>query len=404
MPRRTRALLLALLAACARAPEDSTVDAVEAVEASEARVVRTDRADLPVAELEPEQLTRFREGDGLFEAVYREVDGLGPAYIRASCSDCHREDGRGPGVVTRVVQTSPIGASLVQAGWSPASPLGDTERPYVTAGATIPLLFPDGPEIRRTQRLPPAVFGRGLLEAIADAEIERLARAAADRDRPVRGRIARVRLPGASEELIGRFGLKAAAPTLTDFTARALHGDMGLTSPLYPEEAPNPEGLTDDAKPGVDVTLEDVELLADYVRMLALPTRTSARGEGARLFEEVGCATCHTPSLRTRPDYPLAAWADVDAFVYTDLLLHDMGDGLADGVREGDAGPREWRTAPLIGLRFLPAYLHDGRAPTIAAAIREHRGPGSEANDAVAAFDALGDEARRALIEFVSGL
>ena len=206
MPRRTRALLLALLAACARAPEDSTVDAVEAVEASEARVVRTDRADLPVAELEPEQLTRFREGDGLFEAVYREVDGLGPAYIRASCSDCHREDGRGPGVVTRVVQTSPIGASLVQAGWSPASPLGDTERPYVTAGATIPLLFPDGPEIRRTQRLPPAVFGRGLLEAIADAEIERLARAAADRDGPVRGRIARVRLPGASEELIGRFG------------------------------------------------------------------------------------------------------------------------------------------------------------------------------------------------------
>lgn len=393
MAHRTCIALLVALAGCSPAVDSESKEEPR-------RVVRSDRADLPLTGLEPVWLERFREGDALFEAVFREADGLGPSYIRASCSDCHRDDGRGPGRVTRVGRTSLAeatdGARLL--------PWGDTVRPYVTAGATMPLKEPEAVGLVVTHRLPPAVFGRGYLEAIADAEIERVARRAVARAGSVRGRIARVRAPGSGEARIGRFGLKATSPDLSDFTARALHGDMGLTSPLYPAEPSNPDGLTDDGKPGLDVTREDVERMADYVRLLALPSRTSVSAAGARAFDAVGCATCHVPSLRTRPDHPVAALADVEAFVYTDLLLHDMGEGLADGVREGDAGPREWRTAPLIGLRFFPAYLHDGRALTIEAAIVEHRGPGSEANDAVAAFEGLGDEERRALIEFVSGL
>jgi CxxC motif-containing protein (DUF1111 family) len=210
------------------------------------------------------------------------------------------------------------------------------------------------------------------------------------------------------DRLIGRFGLKARIASLDDFTADAFQGDMGITSPLRPSEFPNPDGLEDDDKPGVDVGFESVNRRAMYLRLLAIPIRRTSAA-GAELFARAECGACHVPSLRTRADYPVAQLADVDAPIYSDLLLHRMGDNLADGLPaevdiDGDAGSFEWRTAPLIGLRFNRTFLHDGRATSVEEAILQHRGAGSEANPSVAAFEGLTTAERAALIEFVEAL
>jgi CxxC motif-containing protein (DUF1111 family) len=392
-------LFVAALGACSNASR-----------ASGGRVVRVDRPDFPLLRARPDELSRFQAGDELFEVTMREPDGLGPLYIRASCGGCHAEDGRGPGFVRKM--------TVPDAGIdSTALPHGNTERPYTTAGATTPLVPPEDRAIATTRRFPPAVFARGYVEAVADDEIERVAREASERLGPIRGRIHRVRydseanpragFPSRSKgesNLIGRFGLKARIASIDEFCADALQGDMGITSPLRPSEPPNPEGLTDDEKPGVDVSADVVNLLADYVRLLEIPERARAIDAGPELFRATECASCHVPALRTRADYPIEALAGVEAPLYSDLLLHDMGTGLADGVTDGDAGPREWRTAPLIGLRFFPALLHDGRASSVEQAVLAHRSPGSEANESVGRYLALAEGERRLLLAFVESL
>jgi CxxC motif-containing protein (DUF1111 family) len=140
---------------------------------------------------------------------------------------------------------------------------------------------------------------------------------------------------------------------------------------------------------------------ASYMRLTAIPRRSGLTEEGARLFDEVKCAVCHRPTMRTRDDYPIAQLAGIDAPVFTDLLLHDMGDDLADGVADFEAGSRDYRTAPLLGLRFVRGYLHDGRAPTIEVAILHH---GGEAAESKALFQALGERDRAALLAYVHAL
>ena len=210
------------------------------------------------------------------------------------------------------------------------------------------------------------------------------------------------------EITIGRLGVKARIATMDDFTADAFQGDMGITSPLRPVEFRNPDDLADDMRPGVDVGLKSVNVRANYIRLLAIPVRV-AQPQAAALFEQAQCSSCHVPSLRTRADYPIAQLSDVDAPIYTDLLLHDMGRELADGLPadsggDGTATSFEWRTSPLIGLRFNNTFLHDGRAKSVEQAILSHRGEGSEANDAVDAFEALDDEQRESLLRFVEAL
>jgi CxxC motif-containing protein (DUF1111 family) len=270
--------------------------------------------------------------------------------------------------------------------------------------------------VRVSLRVGPPVLGRGYLEAVGDAEIVRAADAQAGRGDGVHGRVGYVVYgsepnpdptfnPHRKGDLvIGRFGMKARIATIDEFTADALQGDMGITSPLRPTEIPNPDGLTDDLKPGIDVTAESVNRRAMYVRLTAIPRRAGLTGEGRALFESAGCAVCHAPSMRTRPDYPIALLAGIDAPVFTDLLLHDMGGGLADGVAEGGAGARDWRTAPLIGLRFDKAYLHDGRARTVEEAILLHDGDGSEAASSIARFRALSPSDHDTLLAFVRAL
>ncbi len=191
------------------------------------------------------------------------------------------------------------------------------------------MLPPDGlPSVRVSARIGPAVFGRGWIEAVSDEAIAAQETRQAAQGGDVSGRANRL-----ADGRIGRLGVKARLADLETFTADAFHGDMGLTSPRLRTEVPNPDGLTDDLLPGVDLTDETVRLAAGYVRRLAIPARRLADAHGrASLFASVGCADCHAPSLRTRADFSVAAMAGRDAEVYSDLLLHDMGATLADGV------------------------------------------------------------------------
>jgi CxxC motif-containing protein (DUF1111 family) len=207
--------------------------------------------------------------------------------------------------------------------------------------------------------------------------------------------------------VIGRFGVKARIAALDDFTADAMQGDMGITSPLRPVEIANPEGLLDDAKPGVDVGIDSVNLRADYMRLIAIPERSlMGDARGRALFDQTGCASCHVPSMKTRADHPWPVLASQDAWIFTDLLLHDMGTGLSDSVTsvDGEAGPRDFRTAPLIGLRFMATFLHDGRATSVEQAVLAHDSDGSEAHASIGRFRALSDSDRAALVAWVESL
>jgi CxxC motif-containing protein (DUF1111 family) len=379
-------------------------------------VVPEDPSDNPFAGLDAEWHDRFVAGDALFEAVFRESQGLGPVYVRHSCGSCHADDARGPGSVRNMVLVGDDGTTpLVDQS---ALLYGHTVRPQRAAGAQQAVTLPEDGAVLVTVRFGPAVYGRGYLEAILDSEIERVAAAQRDASSEVSGRINRVpyqsdanpstrfhaHAPG-ELGLIGRFGLKARIATVDEFVADAYQGDMGITSPLRPLELPNPAGDHDEL-PGLDIDANTVNLVADYVRLLRIPTRGRAAqsARGAELFAAIGCADCHVPSLRTRPDYPVPQLADQDAPVYSDLLLHEMGPAFADGLPEFEAGSSEWKTAPLIGLRHLRNYLHDGRAATVEQAITLHGESGSEAQPSVARFLELDAGARAELLEFVSAL
>ncbi|APR78816.1 Putative thiol oxidoreductase with 2 cytochrome c heme-binding site [Minicystis rosea] len=379
------------------------------------KVVGNDPTDIPLAKATDDEAKRFLTGDARFDAVFRDVDGLGPLYIRQACGSCHQAAMRGPGAVQKM--------ALVEAdGITPLPdqselPNGHTARPYMTAGAHTPIAPPDEPDVKLSSRLGPAVFGRGYLEAVDDAEIVRLESEQASRDDGIHGRINRVTYhskPNPDQpyhaytegqtNIIGRFGFKARISTLDEFTADAFQGDMGLTTPLRPVELSNPDGLADDMKPGVDIDLATVNVVADYMRLLEIPERDLPTGRGQELFAEARCSACHAPSLKTSSSYPIAALAGIDAAVFTDFLLHDMGDALADGLAEESATSRTWKTAPLIGVRHLKGFLHDGRAKTVEMAVLAHEGPGSEANDSIARFRALSLQDRNALLAFVEAL
>ncbi|NUQ74051.1 MAG: hypothetical protein HUU21_10895 [Polyangiaceae bacterium] len=403
------ASFLAFSAACS-SPDPEPADPLAGL-----TVVGDDPTDVPLRGASNELVDRFLVGDALFDAVFREPDGLGPLYIRAACSSCHDGATRGPGAVQKVVLVEEDG--VTPAADQSSLAYGHTVRPYTAGGATTPITAPEGMGIKISQRLGPAVFGRGYMEAVDDAEIERVEAEQALRTDGIHGRINRVTYaskanPGqpyhayqeGQGDLIGRFGMKGRIATLDEFTADAAQGDMGITSPMRPDELINPDGLDDDAKAGVDIDIDAVNAMADYMRLLEIPDRKEPDARAAGLFEEMKCAVCHVPSLKTRADYPIQGLAGVEAPVYTDFLLHEMGDLLADGLTDGEASPGAWKTPPLIGLRHFTAFMHDGRAKSIEQAVLAHEGPGSEANEAVGLFKELPPEDRAALLEFVAGL
>lgn len=370
-----------------------------------------DAFDVPLDGLTAADVERFNDGDALFGLPFRPVDGLGPLFIRTSCASCHAEAGRGPGLVQKIVVVEADG--VTRAADQGALPFGHTIRPGLAAGATRPLVAPVGVAVKTTIRLGPPVIGRGYVEAVLDSEIERIAAEQAGRTDGIHGVINRVTFqsvpnPDTSffhhqtgDTVIGRFGMKARIATVDEFTADAFQGDMGMTTPMRPTELPNPEGLVDDLRAGIDLPIGHVDRVTFYLRHIAIPKRVGLTERGRALFEATACAVCHVPTLRTRADYPIAQLADLDAPIYSDLLVHDMGAALDDAMIETTATGRLWKTTPLIGLRFFTTFLHDGRAHGVSEAILAHDG---EARGAADQFRALSPDDQRALIEFVEAL
>jgi CxxC motif-containing protein (DUF1111 family) len=367
---------------------------------------------IPIGDLSAADLAKFEDGKAEFETTYGESGGLGPLYIAPQCASCHQDGGRGPGMVMKMVMVDADGYSTAMD--QKALPFGHTVRMGLAAGAVTPIVPPNVPGVKVTTRLGPQLIARGYLEAIDDAEIERVEAGQAMRTDAIHGMINRVTYQATPNPdttfsnyhtgqtgIVGRFGLKARQATLDDYAADAYLGALGLTSPMQPNELANPDNLVDDRLPGQDLDIDAIDRVAYYLRRIAIPPRTNLPDRGPALFDQAQCSACHVPSLKTRSDYPIPQLANIDAPVFTDLLLHDMGVDLADGLNDQSAFSTGWRTTPLIGVRFATAYLHDGRAATVEAAIQAHAG---EATASAAAFAALSSDDQQTLVSYVEAL
>jgi CxxC motif-containing protein (DUF1111 family) len=368
-----------------------------------------DLFDAPFEGLTPAEAAAFAEGDGQFGKPFAIAEGLGPIFNNISCASCHSGDGRGlpENVLTRF--------SL--AG-DPALDLGGPQLQERAIPGAESERLPAGAETSR--RLPPPVFGAGLIEAIPAASILALADPSDANGDGISGRPNLVTPPafvpgsepgGGPGLQLGRFGRKAQVSTLLQQVVDAYHQDIGVTTDFRPEENANP--LASRATEAAD-RVADPELPASavraviaYLRLLAPPAPgadSPARARGRQMFANLACASCHVPSLRTGP-HVTRALSERDVVLYSDLLLHDMGDGLADYRPDGSANGREWRTAPLWGLRVMRDFLrgqafllHDGRARGVEEAILLHGGEAQAARDAFAALPAAD---RAALLDFV---
>ena len=275
------------------------------------------------------------------------------------------------------------------------------------------------PETQLSPRIAPPMIGLGLLEAIAPEDIEARADVDDADDDGISGKANRVWSNSHNKVMLGRFGWKAGKASIADQSADAFAGDVGISSALArgswgdctEAQAQCRAGPHGDDDEGVEIGAEAMDKVVFYSSHLAVPERRNVADanvlHGKALFYSSGCIACHTPKHATRSDWPQESLAGQLIWPYTDLLLHDMGEGLADGRPEGDASGREWRTAPLWGIGLTETvnghthFLHDGRARNLLEAILWHGGEAQTARDAVRAMDA---NDRQALLDFVSSL
>ncbi len=373
-------------------------------------------------------------------------DGLGPTFNAQSCSSCHLHDGRGRppaddrdperGLLLRLSVGDPpqpvrlYGSQLQDRAIAGVPAEGririarTPRRGRYGDGTQFELLAPHytiadrafGPLPKGTQispRVAPGVFGVGLLEAVPERTIVgRADPADADRD-GISGRANRVAEARTRTRALGRFGWKANVPTVEQQNAGAFNGDIGITSPIFRDEACAPgQRACARAKHGGRPEIDEhkLERVTFYTRTLAVPARRDVGAPttdaGERIFAQLGCTACHLPELRTG-DSDVAGLSDQVIRPYTDLLLHDMGPGLADGRPDGLASGSEWRTAPLWGIGLVSVvnrhtrFMHDGRARNLAEAILWH---GGEAHPARERFRRLPARERRRLVAFLESL
>ncbi|UAW99919.1 c-type cytochrome [Halopseudomonas nanhaiensis] len=384
-------------------------------------------------------------------------DGLGPLFNTNSCQGCHVKDGRGnpPGdgapsvsLFLRLAvppQSDADSALLKRHGFVPEPVYGSQlqtaaipgSRPEadlvvewerfqeeLADGTRVPMRRPlytianpnYGPLAENVQispRVAPPMIGLGLLAAIPEQDLL----AASDADdadgNGVSGRVNRVWDRAVEQTVVGRFGWKAGEPNVLQQSMGAFAGDMGITSSLVPATDCTPQQGCDSFAHGGEFEVSDevASFVAFYASSLAVPMRRDMDKQevrqGAELFNDSGCAACHTPRhvtgvIEGRPD--LSAQ---EIWPYSDLLLHDMGAGLADGRGEFLADGNEWRTPPLWGLGLthtinpLAGYLHDGRAETLEQAILWHDGEALAAKDAYRHLEA---SQRNALLRFLESL
>lgn len=392
--------ILALGCAPDDTPTGSPPETGESFTSSGGNTIATFTPGQPVPGLSQRQQEQFGQGLAVFATVFSPATGLGPLFNSTSCAQCHDDPalgGYGDSAEVHVTAFHRGGACrLLDAAGGPvvqqhATPLlqqalGISSEP-TPPGATATAM-----------RTTPVIFGLGLLDAVSDRTIRDMARIRYTDG--VHGRAAVL-----SDGRIGRFGRKATTATLDEFNAGAFFNEMGVTNALNPAEGtvagqPLPAGVD----PAPDPELSNTSLAAAdaFVRFLAPVAPQPATDQtryGQRLFSDIRCTNCHTPSLTTG-NSPIAALRFKRIYAYSDLLLHDMGEELAD-ICNGVATPSEFRTQPLMGMQFLDMFMHDGVSGTIEEAIRRHGGEGSAAR---ARFARLDPRAQAAVVAFVKSL
>jgi CxxC motif-containing protein (DUF1111 family) len=351
----------------------------------------------PLADLDRDQLARFRAGETAFNRVFTPEEGIGPLFNENQCSACHtfpEAGGTGEQFLLKATRFQAPDRCDLMAGQG-----GDNIRtrstPLLEAHGIIGQPAPDGATERGRFNVP-FLFGLGLIEAIPDARI--LAHADPD-DADGDGISGKTGLDAHGQ--LARFGRKADFATIRDFTEIALRFEMGLTTARHPDEGtiagrPLPAGVDPAADPEVADSI--IERLVDFVRFLAPPERLThetaedrvAAERGAVRFEEIGCARCHVPAMTTGRNDTRALDRKRIA-LYSDLLLHDLGPAFASvcGIA---ATPTELRTAPLMGLRHRNVFLHDGRTADLLDAILLHGGEASAVRERFRSLDRLEQE------------
>jgi len=288
-------------------------------------------------------------------------------------------------------------------------------------------------------RIPTPVFGAGLIEGISDSAIlaNLRANASAKSALGIHGH-ANAHLSGnvnlsANDGTITRFGWKAQNKSVLMFAGEAYNVEMGISNQLFPQERDETPGCIFNPTPndtlnftttssttrnssGISnpAVISDIEAFANFMRLLAPPTPappTASSEKGLELFTKVGCVHCHTPSFTTgariasgSATSPSAALSNQTVLLFSDLAVHQMGEGLADGIAQGGAGPDEFRTAPLWGVGQRVFFLHDGRTSNLVDAIRAHQSRGSEANKVIEHFNELTVQEQQEIIDFLRSL
>jgi len=470
LPLRWSALFMALsLSACDDAPRFTQAEPGEARAGGATTVNKSDRNafSLPSANLPPTRRLDFSVGNSFFRSPWviapsttTARDGLGPLFNTNACQNCHIKDGRGHppapdalNAVSMLVRLSipddPAFARLIeQAGIVPEPVYGGQLQDMAIPGvapegrvrvdyAPLPVRFQDGtqvelrkpklqitdlgygpmhPDTRFSARVAPPMIGLGLLEAIPEEAI--LANARPTNKNAIAGRPNWVWDDALQKTVLGRFGWKAGQPNLNQQNVHAFSGDMGLTTRLRPfddctdaqtacKQAPNGNGP--DGEPEVSDNI--LRLVLFYTRNLAVPARRDVDSPqvlaGKNLFFQAGCQSCHTPSFTTAANAAEPELANQVIRPYSDLLLHDMGEGLADHRTEFKASGRDWRTAPLWGIGLTETvsghtqFLHDGRARNLMEAVLWHGGEAEGAKQQVLTFNA---QQRAALLAFLNSL
>ncbi|MEM9721250.1 MAG: di-heme oxidoredictase family protein [Bacteroidota bacterium] len=378
-------------------------------------------------------------------------DGLGPFFNARSCAACHFKDGRGQppsslgrtgeGMVIRlsIPGEGPFGGPLPEHTYG--GQLQDQALLGVMREGGIEILYieepgtyPDGttyilrkplyklidlaygemdPSVQLSPRVGPQVIGLGLLEAIAEEDILALADESDGDQDGISGRPNYVWDIESQSTVMGRFGWKANQPSLLQQVASAFNGDIGIKTYLLPEENCQDNEACQDLPDGGVTEIDDDDLLKVvlYSSTLAVPARRNWEDQevlrGKKLFTEIGCTSCHVPKFVTGAHHRFDALSNQTIRPYTDLLLHDMGEGLADNRPDFEATGREWRTPPLWGIGLFNTvnkhtfYLHDGRARNLEEAILWH---GGEALQSQARFKALSITERNELLTFLESL
>jgi CxxC motif-containing protein (DUF1111 family) len=366
--------------------------------------------------LTAEEQQSFELGRTAFERVRGIESGLGPVFNDFACNRCHNKRGVGGAGIQSAVLAGRLDErgfdALVARGGPVLASNTVMQEPAADRQRLIPgcRLARDGEPVPAeanvvSRRRTTPLFGLGLVDATPDATFVALAKR---QPAKIRGRVAWVQNLATGERSVGKFGWKAQAPSLHQFSGQALLMELGVTSPQFPiEQAPfGDAGLLAacDVRPEPEDDGGDVARMTDFMRLLAPvpPLESSAEVRaGDVAFSRLGCDGCHVRRL-TSGASPVAALSEKAYAPFSDFLLHDMGE-LGDGVAEGDALPREMRTAPLWGGRLSGSrrLLHDGRARSFEEAIEQHGGQGAASREL---YRASSPSERERLAAFLSAL